>query len=139
MTALFTRAWWTAAGHRVLATVLVALAGVITPVLTGTMTPLAAVSMVTLTALAALATALAGLPEVTDKAVSVWRAILARTARTLGQSVAAGLGTAVLLTDVDWRALGVAVASATALTLIRTVLMRLPETATSGLDIPPEA
>lgn len=135
---LFTRAWWTATGHRVLATVLAALAGVITPVLTGTMTPLAATSMVALTAIASLATALNGLPEVTDTTVPAWRAILARTARTLGQSVAAGLGTAVLLTDVDWQALGVAVTSATALTLIRTILMRLPETATAGINIQQE-
>lgn len=131
---LFAQSWWQAAGQRVLATVLAALLGVITPLMTGSMDTLTAASMLAMTALVTAATALAGLPEVTGETLPVWKAVIHRTAKTLGQTAAAGIGTALLLSDVDWRALGVAVASATAITLIRTLIARLPETATSGLD-----
>ena len=131
---LFTQSWWQAAGQRVLATVLAALLGVITPLMTGSMDTLTAASMLAMTALATAATALAGLPEVTGETLPVWKAVLHRTAKTLGQTAAAGIGTALLLSDVDWRALATSVASATAITLIRTLIARLPETATSGLD-----
>lgn len=131
---LFTQAWWKATGQRVLATVLAALLGIITPLMTGSMTTLTAASMLAMTALVTAATALAGLPEVTGETLPVWKAVIHRTAKTLGQTAAAGIGTALLLSDVDWRVLATSVASATAITLIRTLIAHLPETATSGLD-----
>lgn len=126
---ILTRAWWVAAGQRAAYTALAALLPLAALLVAGDVTVLYVGSVTVLAALVSLVTSLAGLPELSDSAVPLWRAVLSRAAKTAGQVAAPVLGSVVLLQDVGWRELGVTVAGAVATTIIRTLLARLPETA----------
>ena len=125
---VFTRAWWEAAGARVTDTALAALAPLAFLLVAGDVAPTALLSLVAVQALAAFATALAGLPEITDRTVPLWRAIVARVARTLGQSLATVLVGVELLEQIVWSDAWILVAGATLYTLLRTFRAWLPET-----------
>lgn len=123
---LFTRPWWSATWRRVAWTALAVTIAVL-PGLTATEDALLAGGVtVLLAAAAAFATALVRLPEVTDGAVPLWQAALARVARTVGQVlIAAGLGTAVVLGDVAWADAGRTALIAALVTLLRTAMTAL--------------
>lgn len=122
-------AWWQAATTRAAYTALAALLPLVGLLVTGQVADLWVVVLtVALALVASLATSLAGLPELGDREVPLWLAVLARCGRTAGQVLAASLAGAVLLTDVDWPTIGLQVAGAVLTTLVRTLMAALPET-----------
>lgn len=122
MSTIFTRTWWAAAGRRAAYTALAALLGVIGPLSTGSMPPLAGGSIVALAVVLSLAWSLKSLPEVDAEPQPWWKAVLLRVLRTVGQTAVPALTTVTLFQDVDWRDLGVTVGGAAATTLIRTLM-----------------
>lgn len=126
---LFTPTWWHAAGRRAAYTALAALLPLAALLFTGDVTPLYTLSVVALAALASLVTSLAGLPEVTDKVVPWWQAVVVRVLKTAGQVAAPVLGSVLLFEDVGWYELGVTVAGAAFTTLLRALMAYLPEDA----------
>lgn len=126
---IFTRAWWVAAGQRAAYTALAALLPLVALVFAGTVDVVHVLLVVALAVVVSLATSAAALPELTDTTVPLWKAVTVRVLRTTGQTLVANVGGAVILTDLDWGAVVIAVAGAAATTLVRTVLARLPETA----------
>ena len=127
---IFTRAWWAAAGARALSTalaVLIPLAGVL---IAGGVPVLRAASLVAVVSVASLLTSLAGLPEVAGTTVTLWRAVIVRCLKTAGQVGATMFVGVELIEAVDWAAFYVVVGGAVLVTLIRTLLMYLPETLT---------
>lgn len=120
-------AWWVAAGRRAAYTALAALLPLAALLVAREVTPLYVLSVVTLALLASLVTSLAGLPEITDRTVPIWRAVIVRVLKTVGQVGVPVLGSVVLLEQVDWRNLAVAVSGAALTTLVRTLMAYLPE------------
>ena len=127
--AITTLDWWTAAGQRAAYTALVVLLPYAAFITTGRVPIVEALLAVGLALVVSLVTSLAGLPEVTGRDVPWWLAILVRVTKTAAQTVVASVGSAVLLTDVDWHTVWLAVASAAMGTLIRTLRAYLPEAA----------
>lgn len=136
---VFTAAWWLAAGQRAAYTALAALMPLGALLFTGDVTPLYVISVVGLSLLSSLATSLWGVPEVTDRVVPLWRAVVVRVLKTAGQVGAPVLGSVLLLEEVGWYELGVTLAGAALTTLVRTLMAYLPETAVAGtLILDPE-
>lgn len=129
---LFTPAWWESAGARAANTAIAALIPLATLLVAREVTPLYVVSVAALSAFASLITSLAGLPEVSGKTVPLWRAVLTRSAKTLGQVGAPMLLGVVVINDVDWYALTVTVGGAVLVTLLRTLKDWLPEQDPTG-------
>lgn len=77
-------------------------------------------------AVASLATSLAGLPETVGVDLPWWLAALERVAKTFGQALVAGIGTAVLLTDLDWGFILQTAVLASFVSLLRLILATLP-------------
>lgn len=127
MTMVNTAAFWRATGARVLYTFLSALLPYVILVQTGQVSIMDALSISALAGVASLVTALANLPEITTATMPLWKAILHRTLRTLGQNVAAGLAGVLLLQDVPWEAVAIGALGAVVATLVRTFLDVLPE------------
>lgn len=125
---IFSRQWWAAAGSRAAATAIAVLLPNAALLVSGDVTPTAALSMVTVATIGSFATSLAGLPEITERTVPLWAAVLTRTAKTAGQSLAAALVGVELIGAVDWPAAGVVIGGAVLTTLLRTVAAYLPET-----------
>lgn len=119
--------WWRAAGARATHTALAALLPLVYLLVAGDVSLAYTASIVALAALASLATSLAGLPEAEGREVPRWRAVLVRVLKTVGQVAVPVLGSAVLLQDVGWRELAVAIAGAALTTLVRSGLIYLPE------------
>ena len=126
---IFSALWWIDALKRGGRTALV----LIVPFVTGG-TPVGELDFVTIGLIAALGfvtsilTSLRGIPEITGEPMPLWKALLLRAARSFGQGVLTGIGTAALLTDVDWNiaiqlGLGGAVGS-----VVLGLLSHLPET-----------
>ena len=119
-------AWWKAALFRALRTAIV----IAVPYLGGAslvhLPWLAAGSAVLLGAIASLATSLAGLPEL-DGGSPIGLALLERVAKTAGQSLAAGVGTHLLFTTVNWPVVLQTAAIASLGSLFIGVLGYLPE------------
>jgi len=131
---IFTRVWWAAAGARAANTalaMLVPLAGVL---IAGGVPVARVLSLVAVGVLASLLTSLAGLPEVTGRTVTLWRAVIVRCLKTLGQAGATALVGVELIEAVDWRAAYVLVGGAVAVTFLRTLLAYLPETDLMALE-----
>lgn len=124
---VFSPAWWEAAGSRAAYTGLAALIPLIALVASQDTTPLDALLVGATYVLASFATSLAGLPEVQGKTVPLLRAVLVRTAKTLGQGIATALVGVELLTAVNWTEAAVLVGSAVLVTLLRTLQEYLPE------------
>lgn len=131
---IFTRAWWAAAGTRAANTALAALIPIIGLLIAGGIPVLKAASLVAVAALASLLTSLAGLPEVTGRTVTLWRAIISRTGKTFGQAAATAFVGVELIEAVDWTAFYVVVGGAVAVTFLRTLLAYLPETDLTALE-----
>ena len=123
------RSWWAAALRRVLRTCLATLVGTLPVMLGGDIRDvLLAGSTMALAAILSLATSLAGLPELAGVEVPWWKAALQRAGRTLGQMLAAGAASAVVLTDITWDVVAQAVLAAV-VTLILATIDALPEVA----------
>lgn len=127
---VLTAAFWQAAGARALRTVLVALLPFLAPLVGGDWTAVGQAGLaVALAAVLSLVTSLASLPELGDGARSRWVALLDRSARTFGQTLAASIGSALVWSDVDWTLAVVQAATAAITTAILAVVEQLPETA----------
>lgn len=123
---IFTRAWWRAALTRAVYTLLAAAVPLVTQVVAGEVSPLYAGSILGLATLASVITSLAGLPELTDRALPLWRAVVYRVLRTVAQVAVPVLGAAIVLQDVSWTELLTSVGGAAAVTLLRALMMALP-------------
>lgn len=119
--------WWEAAGQRAAYTALAALLPLAMLLVSGQVDVVYVLLVVALAVVASLATSLAGLPELTDRAVPPWAAILTRVVKSAAQVLVSSLGGAVLLTDVHWSTIGTAAAGAALTTLVRTLMVYLPE------------
>jgi len=127
-TQLASLTWWKAAGLRALRTLLVVLAPFVPALVddpTGTW--VAAASTVALAVIASLATSLANLPELGGTARPWWAGMLDRVVKTFFQAILAGLGSAVLLSDVAWAQLAEHAAVAAIGSLILALIATLPE------------
>src|SRR5690606_31029421 len=83
-----------------------------------------------------LKSAVATPPEVTGNALPWWQATLHRVLWSFSQGLLAGVGTASLLTEVDWdAAIQVAVAGAVG-SFVLALISSLPETPTEPTPIP---
>lgn len=76
--------------------------------------------------IASLVTSLAGIPEVDGVGLPWWLSAVERVVKTFAQSIAAGFGSAVLLTDVHWSTIVQAAALASLASLVRLILATLP-------------
>lgn len=131
---LFTPTWWEYAGARAAHTAIAALIPLATLLVAREVTPLHVVGVAAASALASFVTSLAGLPEVDGETVPLWRAVLVRSAKTLGQVGAPMLLGVVVLSDVDWYAFVVTTGGAVLVTLLRTLKDWLPEQDPAGDD-----
>ncbi|PFG19885.1 hypothetical protein [Serinibacter salmoneus] len=128
MHSILTTAWWVAAGQRAAYTALAALLPVAALLVAGQADPLEVLSLVAMSMVASLLTSLAGLPELGDRTPPLWLAALIRVVKTAAQVAVAAMGTAVLLTEVEWGTVGIQVAGAALTTLVRVLMEHLPET-----------
>jgi hypothetical protein len=125
---ILTLAFWRAAGIRALRTALVAAAPLLLPLVGGDWADVAqAAGAIALVAVLSLATSLWSLPEL-GAGRGPWAAVLDRTARTFGQTLAASLATATLWSDVDWPLVLVQALAAALTTLVLAAAEELPET-----------
>lgn len=125
---ILTLAFWRAAGIRALRTALVAAAPLLVPLVGGDWGDVAqAAGALGLVAVLSLATSLWSLPEL-GAGRGPWAAILDRTARTFGQTLAASLATATLWSDVSWALVIVQALVAALTTLVLAAGEQLPET-----------
>ncbi|MFD4992819.1 hypothetical protein ACFWH7_04350 [Cellulosimicrobium cellulans] len=125
---ILTLAFWRAAGIRALRTALVAAAPLLLPLVGGDWGDVAqAAGAIALVAVLSLATSLWSLPEL-GAGTGPWAAVLDRTARTFGQTLAASLATATLWSDVDWTLVVVQALAAALTTAVLAAAEQLPET-----------
>lgn len=125
---VLTAAFWQAAGARALRTVLVAALPFLAPLVGGDWTAVGQAGLAfAFAAVASLATSLASLPEL-GTTRSRWAALLDRSVRTFGQTLAASIGSALVWSDVDWRLAVVQAAAAAVTTAVLAIVERLPET-----------
>lgn len=125
---ILTLAFWRAAGIRALRTALVAAAPLLLPLVGGDWGDVAqAAGAIALVAVLSVATSLWSLPEL-GAGRGPWAAVLDRTARTFGQTLAASLATATLWSDVDWPLVIVQALAAALTTLVLASAEQLPET-----------
>ncbi len=125
---VLTAAFWQAAGARALRTVLVAALPFLAPLIGGDWTAVGQAGLAfAFAAVASLATSLASLPEL-GATRSRWAALLDRSLRTFGQTLAASIGSALVWSDVDWRLALVQAATAAITTAVLAVVEQLPET-----------
>lgn len=123
---LSSRTWWADALRRALNTAVV----IALPYLGGSL--LTEVPWITLAsaagigALASIATSLAGLPETVGVDLPWWLAAVERCVKSFAQAIAAGVSTAVLITEVDWQFILNAAIFAAVGSLLRLILATLP-------------
>ncbi|MCT1395683.1 holin [Microbacterium sp. p3-SID338] len=126
MSKLTDPAWWKAAVLRAIYTAIAIAIPYIAAVQFADVPWLMAASAATVGAILSIATSLFGLPESVGVDLPWWLAALERVAKTFGQSLAAGLTGAVLLTDVDWLVVLQAALGAAFISLLRLILATLP-------------
>lgn len=125
---VLTAAFWQAAGARALRTVLVAALPFLAPLVGGDWTAVGQAGLAfAFAAVASLATSFASLPEL-GITRSRWAALLDRSVRTFGQTLAASIGSALVWSDVDWRLAVVQAATAAIATAVLAIVEQLPET-----------
>ncbi len=134
---VLTAAFWQAAGARALRTVLAAALPFLAPLVGGDWTAVGQAGLAfAFAAVASLATSLASLPEL-GATRSRWAALLDRSLRTFGQTLAASIGSALVWSDVDWRLALVQAATAAVTTAVLAVVEQLPETV-PGIEAEPD-
>jgi hypothetical protein len=126
MSKLTDPAWWKAAVLRALYTAIAIAIPYIAAVQFADVPGLLAASAATVGAILSFATSLFGLPESVGVDLPWWLAALERVTKTFGQSLAAGLTGAVLLSDVDWPVVLQAALGAAFISLLRLILATLP-------------
>ncbi len=127
-TQLASLTWWKAAGLRALRTLLVVISPFVPALVANpAATWLAAASTTALAVIASLVTSLANLPELDGTPRPWWAAMLDRTVKTFFQAALAGLGSAVLLSDVAWAQLALHAGVAALGSLFLAVISMLPE------------
>lgn len=125
MSRLFTRAFWEQAGGAVLRSVLAALVPLIPAIAADPQTALLpAILTLALVLVVTLATMLAGLPSADDG--TWWQVAFQRAVRQFGQYIVGATGAAVLLTDVDWKALLIAAGASAVSTFVIAALSLVP-------------
>ncbi|MHA7617419.1 hypothetical protein ACX12M_02760 [Cellulosimicrobium cellulans] len=135
---VLTAAFWQAAGARALRTVLVAALPFLAPLIGGDWAAVGQAGLAfAFAAVASLATSLASLPEL-GTTRSRWAALLDRSVRTFGQTLAASIGSALVWSDVDWRLALVQAATAAVTTAILAIVEQLPETV-PAIEAEPDA
>ncbi|WP_336643331.1 holin [Microbacterium sp. MMO-113] len=138
MSKLTDPAWWKAAVLRAVYTAIAIAVPYIAAAQFAFVPWLMAASAATVGAILSFATSLFGLPEYEGVDLPWWLAALERVAKTFGQSLAAGLTGAVLLSDVDWPVVLQAALGAAFISLLRLVLATLPADPTRAPKITPE-
>lgn len=125
MTRLFNRAFWEQAGWAVVRSMLAALVPLI-PLLAADPQSalLPAVLTLGLVLVVTLATMLSGLPSADDG--PWWQVAAQRAVRQFGQYIVGAAGAAVLLTDLDWKALLIAAGASAASTFVIAALSLVP-------------
>lgn len=120
MSVLFTRAYWQSVGWLLIRTLLAALVPFAPHLVAHPgATWLYATMTVSLTLIVTLLSTLKGLPDATGP---LWQVVVVRTLRQFAQVLLASVGSAVLLTDVDWRS-GVLLAAGSAATTLLLALL----------------
>ena len=135
MSKLASPAWWKAAVLRALYTAIAIAIPYIAAVQFAEVPWLMAASAAAVGAILSFATSLFGLPESQGVDLPWWLAALERVAKTFGQSLAAGLTGAVLLTDVDWSVVLQAALGAAFISLLRLILATLPNDPTPTVEM----
>lgn len=123
--------WWKGAGIRALYTAIAIAIPYVAAVRFADVPWLMVLSAAAVGAILSLATSLFGLPESEGVDLPWWLAALERVAKTFGQSLAAGLTGAVFLTDVDWSVVLQAAVGAAFISLLRLILVTLPNDPTA--------
>lgn len=127
MTQLTALPWWKASAIRALRTALVVAIPYVPASYFGSVPYLALFSAAGLGFVLSIFTSLAGIAEVDGNMQPWWYAILSRVVKTIAQALTAGVGTAVLLQDVDWNFLLQTSITAGFGSLLLAFLMQLPE------------
>ena len=135
MLVIFTLAFWQRTGWGLVRTALAA----IVPFIPGLLQDPAgswrqAASTVAVVVIAAIATSLNGLPDTANG--NVFAVAFQRAVRQFGQYVVGGLVGALLLSDVDWRALLIAAAASALTTFVLAALTLLPSAAAALTPAP---
>jgi hypothetical protein len=126
---LFTKSWWKAASIRALRTALVIAIPYVAGSVAGDLPYVTIASAAGLGIVLSFLTSLAGLAELQDNQQNFYVAILTRVVKTVAQALVTAIGTAVLVTDVDWSAIaGLALTSGLG-SLMLGLLTNLPEAA----------
>ena len=124
---LFTGSWWKAALIRAIRTAIFIAIPYLGAVYFAQVPWITVGSAALMAFIASLVTSLAGLAEVTGENQPWWYATLGRTAKSFAQGLAAGFGTAVLVTDVQWTTVLQTSALMALGSLLNAVLANLPE------------
>jgi len=131
---LFTASWWKASLIRAGRTALVVAVPYVTASVAGAIPYLTILSAAAIAAFLSLVTSLFGISEVSGTERPWWFAVLARVVKTTAQAAIAGVGTAVLVTDVNWTLLGQNVLVAAFGSLLLGIITVLPEAPKPVLD-----
>lgn len=124
---LVTWVWWKAALIRALRTALAVVIPYVPASYIGDVPYITMASAAAMGFIFSIITSLAGIPEVEGRTEQWYFAILSRVVKTVGQALLAGIGTAVLITDVDWAAIWQMSLTAGFASLVMAVLAQLPE------------
>lgn len=138
MTSLTSSVWWKAAATRAFRTALVVMVPYIPATYIGDV-PFITIGLVAALALVTsfITSAVTVLSETDDSPLQPWWfAVLSRVGKTVGQALLAGMGTAVLITDVQWDSLWQLAASAGFGSLILALITVLPEAAPPAVVTP---
>lgn len=120
--------WCRAAGIRALKTILCAAIGLIPAGATISEVDFRLIIGMALCAgVASIVTSLAGLPEINDKSMPLWKAALIRCAKTFGQVAAPLIPASVVISAVDWKTILSTAALACLSSILLSMVTGLPE------------
>ena len=132
---LFTRSWWIASLQRAGRTALILITPFVPSIVQGDYLPALLAGVFGF--ITSFATSRRDLPEVVGKVVPWWKATVERMVKSAAQGLVTGIGTASVLSEVDWSiTLDLVLAGAVG-SLLLSLLSALPET-TPGEDVPEE-
>lgn len=124
---LLTSDWWKAAAVRAVRTALVIALPYVAASATGALPYLTVAAAVGMGVVLSFLTSLAGLAELQPNKQNYYIAILTRVAKTVAQALVTAIGTTVLITEVDWTAIGALALSSGLGSLLLGLLSVLPE------------